>query len=262
MPANPRRPLISGNWKMNMNHYEAIHLVQKLSYLLSKEDFEKVDVSVHPPFTDIRSIQTVLESDKLAMLLGAQNCHSEEKGAFTGEVSPAFLSKLGVKYVICGHSERRQYFGETDEIVAAKVAAVFKFEMTPIVCVGETKDEREASQTLERVESQVRASLTGRKPEQIAALVVAYEPIWAIGTGLTATAQDAQDVCHHIRSVIRTEWGSEAADKVRIQYGGSVKAGNASELLTQPDIDGALVGGASIDPDEFARIVQSTTKGA
>ena len=262
MPANPRRPLISGNWKMNMNHYEAIHLVQKLSYLLSKEDFEKVDVSVHPPFTDIRSIQTVLESDKLAMLLGAQNCHSEEKGAFTGEVSPAFLSKLGVKYVICGHSERRQYFGETDEIVAAKVAAVFKFEMTPIVCVGETKDEREAGQTLKRVESQVRGSLTGRKPEQIAALVVAYEPIWAIGTGLTATAQDAQDVCHHIRSVIRTEWGSEAADKVRIQYGGSVKAGNASELMTQPDIDGALVGGASIDPDEFARIIQSTTKGS
>ena len=262
MPANPRRPLISGNWKMNMNHYEAIHLVQKLSYLLSKEDFEKVDVSVHPPFTDIRSIQTVLESDKLAMLLGAQNCHSEEKGAFTGEVSPAFLSKLGVKYVICGHSERRQYFGETDEIVAAKVAAVFKFEMTPIVCVGETKYEREASQTLERVELQVRGSLKGRKPEQIASLVVAYEPIWAIGTGLTATAQDAQDVCHHIRSVIRTEWGSEAADKVRIQYGGSVKAGNASELMAQPDIDGALVGGASIDPDEFARIVQSTTKAA
>jgi triosephosphate isomerase len=247
---------------MNMNHYEAIHLVQKLSYLLSKEDFEKVDVSVHPPFTDIRSIQTVLESDKLAMLLGAQNCHSEEKGAFTGEVSPAFLSKLGVKYVICGHSERRQYFGETNEIVAAKVAAVFKFEMTPIVCVGETKDEREASQTLKRVESQVRGSLKGRKPEQIASLVVAYEPIWAIGTGLTATAQDAQEVCHHIRSVIRTEWGSEAADKVRIQYGGSVKAGNASELMAQPDIDGALVGGASIDPDEFARIVQSTTKAA
>jgi triosephosphate isomerase len=164
--------------------------------------------------------------------------------------------------VICGHSERRQYFGETDEIVAAKVAAVFKFEMTPIVCVGETKYEREASQTLERVELQVRGSLKGRKPEQIASLVVAYEPIWAIGTGLTATAQDAQDVCHHIRSVIRTEWGSEAADKVRIQYGGSVKAGNASELMAQPDIDGALVGGASIDPDEFARIVQSTTKAA
>ena len=256
MPANSRRPLISGNWKMNMNHYEAIHLVQKLSYLLTKEDFEKVDVSVHPPFTDIRSIQTVLESDKLAMLLGAQNCHTDEKGAFTGEVSPAFLSKLGVKYVICGHSERRQYFGETDEFVAAKVAAVMKFDMIPIVCVGEIKDEREAGTTLERVESQVKGSLKGRTADQIAALVIAYEPIWAIGTGLTATAQDAQDVCHHIRSVVRTEWGSEAADKVRIQYGGSVKAGNVSELMAQPDIDGALVGGASIDPDEFARIVQ------
>jgi len=248
MPANSRRPLMSGNWKMNMNHYEAIHLVQKLSYLLTKEDFEKVDVTVHPPFTDIRSIQTVLESDKLAMMLGAQNCHTEEKGAFTGEVSPAFLAKLGVKYVICGHSERRQYFGETDDIVAAKVAAVIKFQMIPIVCVGESKEEREAGQT--------RGSLKGRKADDLASLVIAYEPIWAIGTGLTATAQDAQDVCHHIRSVVRTEWGSEAADKVRIQYGGSVKAGNVAELMAQPDIDGALVGGASIDPDEFARIVQ------
>jgi triosephosphate isomerase len=247
---------MSGNWKMNMNHYEAIHLVQKLSYLLTKEDFEKVDVSVHPPFTDIRSIQTVLESDKLAMMLGAQNCHTDEKGAFTGEVSPAFLSKLGVKYVICGHSERRQYFGESDEFVSAKVAAVLKFDMLPIVCVGETKDEREAGTTLERVESQVKGSLKGRTADQISALVIAYEPIWAIGTGLTATAQDAQDVCHHIRSVIRTEWGIDAAEKVRIQYGGSVKAGNVSELMAQPDIDGALVGGASIDPDEFARIVQ------
>jgi triosephosphate isomerase len=190
------------------------------------------------------------------MMLGAQNCHTDEKGAFTGEVSPAFLGKLGVKYVICGHSERRQYFGETDEFVAAKVAAVMKFDMLPIVCVGETKDEREAGTTLERVESQVKGSLKGRTGDQIAALVIAYEPIWAIGTGLTATAQDAQDVCHHIRSVVRTEWGSEAADKVRIQYGGSVKAGNVSELMAQPDIDGALVGGASIDPDEFARIVQ------
>jgi triosephosphate isomerase len=190
------------------------------------------------------------------MLLGAQNCHTDEKGAFTGEVSPAFLGKLGVKYVICGHSERRQYFGETDEFVAAKVAAVMKFDMRPIVCVGETKEEREAGTTLDRVESQVKGSLKGRSADQIATLVVAYEPIWAIGTGLTATAQDAQDVCHHIRSVIRTEWGIEASEKVRIQYGGSVKAGNVSELMAQPDIDGALVGGASIDPDEFARIVQ------
>lgn len=256
MPAKTRRPLISGNWKMNMNHYEAIHLVQKLSYLLTKEDFEMVDVSVHPPFTDIRSVQTVLDSDKLAMLLGAQNCHNEEKGAFTGEVSPAFLSKLGVKYVICGHSERRQLFGESDEIVAAKVAAVQKFEMIPIVCVGETSEERAESLTLERVAAQVRGSLKGRTAAQVSALVIAYEPIWAIGTGLTATAQDAQEVCSHIRAVVASEWGAEAADSVRIQYGGSVKAGNIADLMAQIDVDGALVGGASIDPDEFARIVQ------
>ena len=256
MPSDARRPLISGNWKMNLNHYEAIHLMQKLTYLLPKEIFEKVDVSVHPPFTDIRSVQTVIESDSLGFVLGAQNCHSEEKGAFTGEVSPSFLSKLGVRLVICGHSERRQLFGETDEFVAAKVGSVIKFGMTPIVCVGETRDEREAGVTLERVSSQVRGSLKGRSKAEIGAIVIAYEPIWAIGTGLTATAADAQEVCEAIRGQIRSEWGSEAAQSVRIQYGGSVKAGNAAELMAQPDIDGALVGGASIDPDEFARIVQ------
>lgn len=256
MPTKVRRPLISGNWKMNMNHYEAIHLVQKLSYLLNKQDFEKVDVSVHPPFTDIRSVQTVIDSDKLAILLGAQNCHCDEKGALTGEVSPAFLGKLGVKYVICGHSERRQIFGETDEFVAAKVAAIFTCEMLPIMCVGETRQEREAGITLERVDAQIKGSMKGRSAEQVAKMVIAYEPIWAIGTGLTATAQDAQTVCAHIRSTVGTQWGAAAADSVRIQYGGSVKAGNVAELMAQPDIDGALVGGASIDPDEFARIVQ------
>lgn len=256
MPSDARRPLISGNWKMNLNHYEAIHLMQKLTYLLPKEIFERVDISVHPPFTDIRSVQTVIESDSLGFSLGAQNCHSEEKGAFTGEVSPSFLSKLGVRLVICGHSERRQLFGETDEFVAAKVGAVIKFGMTPIVCVGETREEREAGVTLERVSSQVRGSLKGRSKADIGSIVIAYEPIWAIGTGLTATAADAQEVCGAIRNQIRSEWGSDAAQSVRIQYGGSVKAGNAAELMAQPDIDGALVGGASIDPDEFARIVQ------
>lgn len=256
MSASTRRPLISGNWKMHMNHFEAIHLVQKLSYLLSKDDLERVDVSVHPPFTDIRSVQTVLESDGIQISLGAQNCHPEEKGAFTGEVSPIFLSKLGVRLVICGHSERRQLFAETDAFVAAKVGAVLKHGMTPIVCVGETRDEREAGTTLDRVSSQVRGSLAGRTAADIAALVIAYEPIWAIGTGLTATAQDAQEVCAAIRQVVLTDWGQSAADAVRIQYGGSVKAGNVAELMAQPDIDGALVGGASIDPDEFARIVQ------
>ena len=256
MPANARRPLISGNWKMNLNHYEAIHLVQKLSYLLPKEALEDVDVSVHPPFTDIRSVQTLIDSDGLSFLLGAQNCHSDEKGAFTGEVSPAFLAKLGVRLVICGHSERRQLFGETDDFVAAKVASVIKFGMTPIVCVGETREEREAGVTVDRVSGQVRGSLKGRSKSDIESLVIAYEPIWAIGTGLTATATDAQEVCAAIRNVVRADWGAEAAAAVRIQYGGSVKAGNVAELMAQPDIDGALVGGASIDPDEFARLVQ------
>lgn len=256
MPANARRPLISGNWKMNLNHYEAIHLVQKLSYLLPKEALEDVDVSVHPPFTDIRSVQTLIDSDGLSFLLGAQNCHSDEKGAFTGEVSPAFLAKLGVRLVICGHSERRQLFGETDDFVAAKVASVIKFGMTPIVCVGETQEEREAGVTVDRVSGQVRGSLKGRSESDIESLVIAYEPIWAIGTGLTATATDAQEVCAAIRTVVRADWGAEAAAAVRIQYGGSVKAGNVAELMAQPDIDGALVGGASIDPDEFARLVQ------
>ncbi len=256
MSTKARRPLISGNWKMHMNHFEAIHLVQKLAYLLSKDDLERVDVSVHPPFTDIRSVQTVLESEGIQISLGAQNCHPEDKGAFTGEVSPFFLAKLGVRLVICGHSERRQIFGEADDFVAAKVAAVIKHGMTPIVCVGETREEREAGTTLERVSSQVRGSLSGRTAADIAALVIAYEPIWAIGTGLTATAQDAQEVCSAIRQVVLADWGQAAADGVRIQYGGSVKAGNVAELMAQPDIDGALVGGASIDPDEFARIVQ------
>lgn len=256
MSGESRRPLISGNWKMNMNHFEAIHLVQKLSYLLSKDVLERVDVSVHPPFTDIRSVQTVLESDGVAMLLGAQNCHHEDKGAYTGEVSPAFLSKLGVRLVICGHSERRQMFGESDADVAAKVGAVIKHGMTPIVCVGESREERDAGGTIEKVSSQIRGSLAGRSASEVAALVVAYEPIWAIGSGLTATAEDAQEVCASIRDVVRADWGAAAAEALRIQYGGSVKAGNVAELMARPDIDGALVGGASIDPDEFARIVQ------
>lgn len=256
MSASARRPLISGNWKMNLNHFEAIHLVQKLSYLLPKDALEDVDVSVHPPFTDIRSVQTLIESDGLSLALGAQNCHSDDKGAFTGEVSPAFLAKLGVRLVICGHSERRQLFGETDDFVAAKVASVIKFGMTPIVCVGETQQEREAGVTMDRVSSQVRGSLKGRSKSDVESLVIAYEPIWAIGTGLTAIAADAQEVCAAIRNVVRADWGAEAAAALRIQYGGSVKAGNVAELMAQPDIDGALVGGASIDPDEFARLVQ------
>ncbi|MEY2996261.1 MAG: triose-phosphate isomerase, partial [Actinomycetota bacterium] len=251
-----RRPLVSGNWKMNLNHYEAIQVLQKLNYLVSKEDFEQVDVSIHPPFTDLRSVQTLIEADELRFVLGAQNCHHENSGAYTGEVAAPFLAKLGVRYVICGHSERRQMFGETDEIVAAKVGAVLAHGMTPIVCVGETQDEREADQTLERVTGQVRESLKGRSSAQVAGLVVAYEPIWAIGTGLTATADDAQTVCRAIRRTVAESWDDEAAGSVRVQYGGSVKAGNIAEIMSGADVDGVLVGGASLDPDEFARIVQ------
>jgi triosephosphate isomerase len=256
MPADPvRRPLISGNWKMHNNHYEAITLVQKLSYALSKEDYEVVDVSVHPPFTDIRSIQTLLQADKLPIALGAQHCHWEEKGAFTGEVAPGMLQKLDVEYVIVGHSERRELFGQTDEQVNATVQAVLKHGMTPIMCCGETLEERESGTTEAKVEGQVRAGLAKVPAEQVAGLVVAYEPIWAIGTGKTASSDDAQAVCGFIRGVVADAFGADAAKAVRIQYGGSVKPTNAAELMAMPDIDGALVGGASLVAEDFARIV-------
>ena len=249
-----RKPLISGNWKMNHNHFEAIQTVQKLAYLVGKDELEAADVSIHPPFTDIRSVQTVIDSDKLGYGLGAQHCHWEEKGAFTGEVSPVFLQKLGVQYVICGHSERREIFGETDEMVNKKVASIQAHGMTPIMCCGETLEEREAGATESKVVGQVKAGLAGRTSQQIAALVIAYEPIWAIGTGRTATSDDAQQVCAAIRACVHEIAGAEAAASVRIQYGGSVKGSNIAELIAMPDIDGALVGGASLDADEFARI--------
>ncbi len=251
-----RTPLISGNWKMHLNHFEAIQTVQKLHYLVPTEVFDDVDVSVHPPFTDIRSIQTLIQSDDLPFALGAQHCHWEDQGAFTGEVAPAFLAKLDVAYVIAGHSERRELFGETDEMVNHKVRAIVRHGMTPIMCVGETLDEREAGETEAKVLGQVAAGLADVSAEQAAALVIAYEPIWAIGTGRTATADDAQAVCAAIRVAVGGMYDQATADAIRIQYGGSVKASNAAELMAQPDIDGALVGGASLDPDAFARIVQ------
>jgi len=256
MSGETRRPIISGNWKMHQNHYEAIQFVQKLAYLISKEDHDAVDVTIHPPFTDLRSVQTLIDADRLHMQLGAQNCHWEDRGAFTGEIAPPFLAKLGTKYVICGHSERRDMFEETDEVVRRKVVAVIAHGMTPILCVGETLVEREAGQTLDKVLGQVRSGVSGLAPEQVAALVVAYEPIWAIGTGRSATSLDAQEVCGAIRREVAVLAGAPAGASVRIQYGGSVKAANIADLMTQPDIDGALVGGASLDPDEFARIIQ------
>lgn len=251
-----RTPLISGNWKMNLNHFEAIQTVQKLHYLVPKDTFDHVEVSIHPPFTDIRSIQTLIESEDLNFSLGAQHCHFDDSGAFTGEVSPIFLAKLNTKYVICGHSERREIFGETDEMVNAKVQAILKHGMIPIMCCGETLEEREAGQMEAKVLGQIEAGLAGVSNEQIASLVIAYEPIWAIGTGKTATADDAQGACAAVRGKVRDMTDDATADSVRIQYGGSVKGGNAPELMSQPDIDGALVGGASLDPDEFARVIQ------
>jgi triosephosphate isomerase len=255
-PSVGRKPLISGNWKMNLNHFEATVFLDKLRYLVTPDDLNHVEVSVHPPFTDIRTVQTFVESEKVEIALGAQNCHWEDTGAFTGEVSPAFLAKLNVRYVIVGHSERRELFGETDQWVNRKLQAVLKHAMVPILCVGETLEERESGSTEAKVTGQVQAGLAGVTPNQVAAMVIAYEPIWAIGTGRTATTEDAQAVCASIRATVAASAGSDAAAVVRIQYGGSVKPSNAAELMAQPDIDGALVGGASLEPEDFAQVVQ------
>jgi triosephosphate isomerase len=254
-----RKPIVSGNWKMNLTHFDAIRLVQQLSYALTKADFAAVEVAVHPPFTALRSVQTVLDADDIPMALGAQHCHWESAGAFTGEVSPAMLAKLDVRYVIVGHSERRALFGQTDEVVARTARAIQAAGMVPIVCVGETLEEREADRTEERVTSQARAALADMSPEQVGGLVLAYEPVWAIGTGRTATAEDASSVCGLLRALVGELAGDDAAAAVRIQYGGSVKPSNAAELLAAPDVDGALVGGASLDADDFARIARAAT---
>jgi triosephosphate isomerase (TIM) len=253
-----RKPLISGNWKMNLNHFEATALVQKLVYELTAADFAAVDVSIHPPFTDIRTVQTyfLAEKDPVPIAIGAQSCHWEDSGAFTGEISPEMLAKLDVAYVIAGHSERRELFGETDEVVNRKVQAIYRHGMTPILCVGETLEEREAGTTEANVTSQVEAGLDGLSTDQVQQLVIAYEPIWAIGTGRTATPDDAQGVCATIRAKVAELRGRDASDAVRIQYGGSVKPANAAELMACPDIDGALVGGASLEAESFAGIVR------
>ncbi|HEX2180152.1 MAG TPA: triose-phosphate isomerase [Actinomycetota bacterium] len=249
-----RRPIMAANWKMNKTHVEAIHFVEELRNRVEQKGLNRSDVVVCPPFTSLRSVQTVIDADDLEFGLGAQNLHWEESGAYTGEISAGMLTKLGVKYVIAGHSERREYFQETDEMVNWKVKAALKNGMTPICCVGETLREREEGFTNSKVEWQVVHSLADLTDEQIAGVVVAYEPIWAIGTGKTATPQDAQETISTIRTVIRDHHPA-VADRVRIQYGGSVNPGNVDELMAQPDIDGALVGGASLDPVQFARIV-------
>lgn len=250
-----RKPLIAGNWKMYTNHLDSIQMIQKLSYRLDVSDYARVDVLVCPPFTALRSAQTVIEVDHLMIKLGAQNCHWKSEGAYTGEISPDMLAKLAVSYVVLGHSERRQLFDESDSDVNRKVSAVRERGMTPIVCVGETAEEREAGLAEERVGTQVRMSLQGLSGDAVGSLVIAYEPIWAIGTGKTATADDAGRMCAFVRNMVGEQWGS-ASEDVRILYGGSAKPGNISGLMAKRSIDGALVGGASLDPDTFASIVR------
>jgi triosephosphate isomerase (TIM) len=252
----PRKPIMAGNWKMHHTHLEAIQVVQKLSYRLSSEDYERCEVVVCPSFTSLRSIQTVIEADNLPIGLGAQNVYWEEKGAYTGEVSPLMLAKLAVSYVIAGHSERREILGETDEMVNKKVKAVIAHGMTPIMCVGETLEEREAGETAAKVSRQVQAGLDGIDSKQVAAMVIAYEPIWAIGTGRNATPEDANETIGTIRSMVAGLAGEAPAASIRIQYGGSVKPGNIATIMAQPEIDGALVGGASLEADDFAQIVR------
>jgi len=254
--AAARTPIIAGNWKMHHDHFVAIQTVQKLSYALTEADYSACEVVVCPPFTDLRTLQTLIDADRLKIQLGAQNCYFEDQGAYTGEVSPPMLAKLTVRYVIVGHSERRQLFGETDDTVNKKAKAVLAHGMIPIVCVGETLEEREAGRTAARVTAQTDAAFAGIKADAAATCVVAYEPIWAIGTGRNATPADADETIGVIRAALRSKFSGAVADAVRIQYGGSVKPGNAADLMAMPEIDGALVGGASLDPEEFARIVQ------
>ena len=251
-----RRPLVSGNWKMNFHHFQAIHAARDIGLRLTSADVAALDVSVHPPFTDLRSVQTVVEAEGIPVALGAQNCAIEDSGAFTGEVSALMLAKLHTQYVIVGHSERRELFGETDEVVGAKLRAVFRNAMTPICCVGETGDEREAGMTQPRLTTQVASVVASVTTEQLSGMVIAYEPIWAIGTGRAATAEDAQEACAWIRSTIGDAAGEEAASQVRIQYGGSVTPENTQSLLACPDVDGALVGGASLDAGAFVDIIR------
>ncbi len=251
-----RMPIIAANWKMHKTHLEAIQTVQKLSYLLDRKEADRVEVVICPPFTALRSVQTLIDSDRLSYGLGAQNIHPEDEGAFTGEVSGSMLAALDVSYVIVGHSERRQLFGEDDETVNRKVKAVFRHGMVPIVCVGETLEERESGGTETKVAEQIQRAFDGVDPPAAARAVVAYEPIWAIGTGRNAEPTDAGQVVEVIRATLSDRVSSEVGDAVRVQYGGSVKAGNIREFMAHPEIDGALVGGASLDPEGFALIVR------
>jgi len=251
-----RTPLMAGNWKMNLDHLQATHLVQKLAWTLSdaKHDPEAVEVVVLPPFTDLRSVQTLIDGDRLSLRYGAQDVSAHDSGAYTGEVSGAMLARLGCSYVTVGHSERREHHHEDDARVAAKAQAAFRHTLVPIVCVGEGLDVRRAGTHVEHTLSQVEGSLAGLTLEQLLTVVVAYEPVWAIGTGEVATPDDAQEVCAAVRQRLSELHGQQVAGAVRVLYGGSVKSGNVAAIMAQPDVDGALVGGASLDPGEFAAI--------
>ena len=250
----PRKPLIAGNWKMNLNHFEGIALVQKIAFALPDKYFDKVDVTVIPPFTDLRSVQTLVDGDKLRLTYGAQDLSPHDSGAYTGDISGAFLAKLGCSFVTVGHSERRTYHHEDDTTVAAKAAAAFRHGLVPIVCIGEHLDVREAGNHVEHNVGQLRGSLAGLTDEQLARVVIAYEPVWAIGTGRVASAADAQEVCAAIRTELSELASPQAAEQIRVLYGGSVNAKNIGEIIAQEDVDGALVGGASLDGEQFAML--------
>lgn len=247
-----RKPLIAGNWKMNLNHFEAIALVQKIAFSLPEKYYDKVDVTVLPPFTDLRSVQTLVDGDKLKLTYGGQDLSQHDSGAYTGEISGAFLHKLGCTYVVVGHSERRTYHDESDELVAAKAAAAFRHALIPIVCIGEHLDVREAGNHVEHNIEQLRGSLAGLTKEQIGQAVIAYEPVWAIGTGRVASSTDAQEMCKAIRDELANLASQQVADGVRVLYGGSANAKNIGDIVAQDDVDGALVGGASLDGEQFA----------
>ncbi|MGH3793433.1 MAG: triose-phosphate isomerase [Pseudonocardiaceae bacterium] len=249
-----RQPLIAGNWKMNLNHLEAIALVQKIAFALPEKYFAKVEVAVLPPFTALRSVQSLVTGDRLLVRYGAQDLHPKDSGAYTGDVPGPMLAKLDCTYVVVGHSERRQYHGEDDALVGSKVRAALRNGLVPILCVGEGLEIREAGGHLEHSTGQLVAALKGVPAEQVRTIVVAYEPIWAIGTGRVATPADAQEVCGALRAALTDKYDTGVADDVRVIYGGSVKSSNVAALVAEPDIDGALVGGASLDADEFAKL--------
>ena len=249
-----RKPLVAGNWKMHNNHFEALALTQKLAFMLTGKDFDATDVAVLPPFTALRSVQTLVEGDKLRLKFGAQDVSPYPDGAYTGDISARMLAKLNCEFVLAGHSERRQYHHEDDALVNAKVKAAIGAEITPILCVGEPLDVRQADEHIEYSVRQLDGSLAGISAEQVAAMVIAYEPVWAIGTGEVATPADAQEVCRALRQRISAVHGDVAGRDARILYGGSVKPDNMPAIMAEPDIDGALVGGASLDAGEFVRI--------